>query len=198
MNNYFDKLTERFAGALFFAILTILLVLIAMLIGCETTNPLCTDSFCIVPRDNVEGDIIEIDETKLIALIAKTSDATPTSPVETIPAETTPAASPTLADIITDVAAGETTYLNQTVTVTGYVVWKNDVGDVIVIYRNANFLEANQEDAGFYILSKVDGDFLEFASYRVGSSYTLTLTINSILPPEGNQTRYLIGARLAD
>ena len=169
-----------------------LILSLAFSIGCGTENPLCTDSFCIVPRDTVEGEVIEIDESKVLALIAKTTevDQPPMTPVA-------PPMGVSLSDIITDVAAGNTTYLDQTVTITAYVVFKNDVGDTMVIHETPNVLELDRQGARLFILSKVDNDPLEFARYRVGSSYTFTLTINIILPPTDDEPIYLIGANLA-
>ena len=87
----------------------------------------------------------------------------------------------TLSDILDDAAAGNSTYLNQTVTVTGHVVWKSDQRDAIVIYKNANVFEAINAPA-FFITSL--GNPAPLNRYFVGNSYTFTVTISKYVEPK--------------
>ena len=58
-----------------------ILLTITMLAGCGTENPVCTDSFCLVSRGDVTGEVIEVDESKVLALIGKDA-TTPGEPIK--------------------------------------------------------------------------------------------------------------------
>ena len=114
----------------------------------------------------------------------------------TTPAVIPVADSPTLMSIINDVGTGSRKYLNKTVTVTGFVAFKSDDRTGIIIYKNANAVEATQEKAVFAITSP--NNPAPLARYTVGNRYTFTVTIALILPPEGDKKNYSIGAILAN
>ena len=82
-----------------------ILVLMAVVMGCGTENPICTDAFCIVSRESVEGDVTEIDNAKVLALI------------DTLAVDTPDNTGP-LAEIVADTEAGGTAYLDETITTT--------------------------------------------------------------------------------
>ena len=58
----------KYIAFLFYAVL---MFCFAVVLGCSTENPICTDSFCLVSRDAITGEIIEVDESKVLALVAK-------------------------------------------------------------------------------------------------------------------------------
>ena len=108
---YFTKPTTCFINQLrryTLKNLTILLFLLLTVIGCSAENPLCTDNYCVTgeifPRSDLEIGAefseVAIDDSQIFAVLAGVT------PVETTPAETTV----TLADIVSDVADGGTTY----------------------------------------------------------------------------------------
>ena len=94
----------KYITLLFYAVL---MFCFAIVLGCSTENPLCTDSFCLVSRDAITGEIIEVDESKVLALIAK--DPVLVEPITPAP-DTSDA---TFSSIVSDVANGGTQYLNQ-------------------------------------------------------------------------------------
>ena len=84
----------------YFLIYVILMIAIALTLGCGTENPVCTSSFCVIPRDAVDGEVIEIDEDKALAFIQTLAVDTP----EATPVETPENSEVSLMDIITDAA----------------------------------------------------------------------------------------------
>ena len=125
-----------------------------LLIGCHTENPLCTDNYCVsgeifLRSQLLEGEEfseIDVAESQLLAAFANTA---PQTPVQTLPDAVETEVS--LMDIITDVAAGNTTYLNQTVVITAFVVWKNDSGTGVLLYEDDDIVAANNEGARFLL-----------------------------------------------
>ena len=92
------------------------MVLMAGVMGCESgMNPICTESFCVVPRDDVTGEVIEIDDAKALAFLN-------TLAVDTVPSDNTG----TLAEIVDDVNVNGvgSEYKGQTVTISA-VAWIN-------------------------------------------------------------------------
>ena len=84
---YFDTLTERFSGALFFVAFVVLIAFLVPLLGCNAENPLCSTNFCAVgevfPRSELgdrEFSEVDIDDSVIFATF---TGATP-SPVEKI------------------------------------------------------------------------------------------------------------------
>ena len=172
----------------------ILTILIAILtIGCSTENPICTDSFCLIPRDAVDDtqNIIEIDESKVLALIGKTPEPTLT------PTPLTPATPNTLTEIVSDVAAGNTTYLNQTVTITGYVAYKDlKTNEAMIIHTKPNAVDASAQGAVFWVSSFGNPDGLSL--FRVNNTYEFTVEIYLIQEPEGDRAYYAIWSRFPE
>ena len=116
---------------------TTILATLILTIGCHTENPLCTDNYCVSGEIFLRSQLLEGEEFSEIdvaesQLLAAFANATPQTPVQTLP--DTVETDVSLSDIIADVAAGNTTYLNQTVTITAFVVWKNKTKDSIAIY----------------------------------------------------------------
>ena len=150
---------------------------LAFSIGCGTENPICTDSFCIVPRDTVEGEVIEVDETKVLALIAKTTEVDQPS--------ITPIAPPmgvSLSDIVTSAARGSTQYVGQTVTIQGTVRFNlvNDGGKAITLITN-------NDKVTFFVVDFDNPETLR--NYVEGSTYTFTLFIEDVLPSTSNPNK---------
>ena len=91
-----------------FLLYATLMCVFVMLAGCSNENPICTDSFCLIPREGVEGDIIEVDESKVLALIGKDSTI-----------ETTPPIAPD----VDDSTPPPTAYTFEPVEITGRLSW---------------------------------------------------------------------------
>ena len=159
------------------ALMFILFVGAMLLIGCSTENPLCTDSFCLVSRDTITGDIIEIDESKVIALIAK--DPVLVEPITPAP----DTSNTTFSSIVSDVANGGTQYLNQTVTFTATVrFYLEETGSLS--------LETNTEDVFFFITDREKVHNL--SRFLPDSTYTFTVHIRNILPPDEEFDDYAV------
>ena len=141
---------------------------------CDTGNPICTDSFCLVPRDDVTGDVIEIDESKVLALIGKDT----TTPADTViePPQTT-ANITLLALVVADVLVkGEnSTYIGQTVSIKEVVKFNL----VVSSDRGGITLETNSADVIFYITDFDNPETLR--DYTQGETYTFKVHIRSVL-----------------
>ena len=147
--------------------LLIVLVLLAGVMGCGYDNPVCTESFCVVPRDDVTGEVIEIDDAKALAFLN-------TLAVDTVPSDNTG----TLAEIVDDVNVNGvgSAYKGQTVTISA-VAWIN----------YSNIATVNIKGIGLYthdskvscILQDTDG-VNDLANIDTGATYTLTIEITDI------------------
>ena len=180
-------------------LLLLLLLLTPFILGCSTENPLCSTTYCVDGEIFLRSQLLEGEEFSEVnvveqSLIAAFANVTPQIPVETTPplAET----EVSVIDIINDVGNGSTKYLNQTVSVTGTVVWKNDTGTGILLYKNANVIAAGNDNARFFITTQDDP--VPLAPYIVGNTYTFTVLIATIVPPDDDDDGYLIGARIVE
>ena len=136
------------------------LVIMASALGCGTDNPICTDSFCLVPRDDVTGEVIELDNAKVLALIDSLAVETPEA-VDT----------GTLAEIVSDTAAGGTAYNGRFVNISGVVE------DNYSLNGNANglTLKTDNELITFFVLTFGQPELL--ADYENGQTYDFHLFI---------------------
>ena len=171
--------------------LTILLFLLLTVIGCSAENPLCTDNYCVTgeifPRSDLEIGAefseVAIDDSQIFAVLAGVT------PVETTPAETTV----TLADIVSDVADGGTTYLEQTVTITATVrfnlVQRHETSSAITLVTNS-------ESVSFFVTDRTDRESLR--DYQEDQQYTFTLFIIQIDPPDEDYDTYAIWSNETD
>ena len=174
----------------YFLIYVILMIAIALTLGCSNENPVCTDSFCLLPRESVEGDVIEIDETKALAFLETLAVDTP----EATPVETPETSEVSLSDIITDAAGGGTEYVGQTVTVQATVVWRSKKRDAIIIYSSNDFEAAIEAGAGFFIFSL--GNPVPLNAYAIGTAYEFTVTISEVQAPDATLNIYKIVSTL--
>ena len=177
----------------YFLICAVLLVLFSVFLGCESA--VCTDTFCLVPRDAVDGEVIEVDESKVLALIARNSQLVPA--VETTP-QTTPETTLvaeietiTVAQVYADVSTGGTKYLNQTLNIQGYVVWRDDPGTAIVLTATGNLVST----LAFFILSD---DALKLENYQIGTEYTIKVSITQIQYPGAEIKYYRVFSNLVE
>jgi hypothetical protein len=178
-----------------FLLYTAVMALITILLGCSTENPLCSDNYCVSGEIFLRSQLLEgedfsevnVAESNLIAAFA---NATPATPVETAPV-----VSSALSDIVTDVVAGNTTYLNQTVTVTGYVVLKG-VGGAMAIHTGPSLAGAIAQGAVLWIESFDAPEVLN--QYALNTQYEFTITIILIREPKGDTTWRSIWAVLAE
>ena len=173
----------------YFLIYTVLMVLISVFLGCGTENPICTDTFCLVSRDQITGEVIEIDESKVLALIARDSQLAPA--VEATP-QTTPESNNTFADIISDAANGGTTYLNQTVTITASVRFN-------LASRGSSTsisLETDTEEVFFFITDRDNPENLH--GFSELATYTFKVYIRGIYPPDEEFDDYSVFAHIVE
>ena len=175
---------------LFYVLMLSAFALMIFTIGCSTENPLCSTTYCVSGEVFLRSELLEGEEFSEIdvvesQLLAAFANATPQTPVEATPApvETMPVASPTLSDIVTDVAAGNTTYLNQTVTITGYVAYKNDAGSAMVIHTEPDAAAATAQGVVFWIESFDAPAVLN--QYALNTQHEFTVTIRFIREPQG-------------
>ena len=137
--------------------------------------PIFTGCFNSQPPQGVVGQIVGCAETE--NAIFCLTEYTKTAEMPEIP-ETTDAIrinSTTLSAIVTDVTAGNTAYLNQTVTFTAEVRFNFALNDDPIA---AITLLTGSDTISFFV-----GDYTEtanvapFVDYAEGSSYTFTVTI---------------------
>ena len=163
--------------------------------GCSAENPICSTNFCAVgevfPRSELDDDAtfseVDIDDTQLIAVFG----TIPTPAAKTTPLESNVVP---LADILSDVAAGNTTYLNKTVTVTGFVVYRDTKGKDAIVINETNTL--TPLTTAFFI--EDFGNPATFDVYTIGQSYTFTVNIYTITPPEGDKAYYSLFSKFPD
>ena len=139
----------------------VLIVFISILAGCDTDNPVCTDSFCLVPRSAVDDpNLIQIDESKALSFL----ETLAVDPVET--------PSGSVADIVSDTAIGGHSYEGRILNVSGTVRSK--------FTRTDGFtLETDTDDTVWFIVSATAA---QTAIYSVGDSYDLSLYIHDQAP----------------
>ena len=176
MNNYFDKLTERFAGALFFAVFAILLVLIAMLIGCETTNPLCTDNYCVEGEIYPRSDLYADEDVSDLAIESPLIMAVLNNSIPDPPQIGTPT---TAADIVSYVEVGGRDCIGNTYTLEGTVDFELNTAVTLV---------TENDSISFFVSAHENPEVLE--GYNSGETYTFELYIRDIKRSTsfGNQT----------
>ena len=177
----------RYIAFLLYATLMCALVMLA---GCSNENPICTSSFCLLPRDAVDGEVTEIDESKALAFLETLAVDTP----EATPVETQETSEVSLSDIITDAAGGGTEYVGQTVTVQATVVWRSKNREAIIIYTTNDFEAAIEAGAGFFIFSL--GNPVPLNQYVIGTAYEFTVTISEVQAPDKTLNIYKIVSTL--
>ena len=167
-------------------------VLIASILGCaDGDNPVCTANFCIVPRGDVTGDIIEIDEAKVLALISSDVLLTQETTPETTP-ETTQAEDTNIFDlIVSDASTGGTTYLNETVTITFTVKFDN----AQLNNSGAISLETGVNNVSFFITNFTEPAAMD--AFTRGETYTESVFIRRIRESESTAGRWVVFADLA-
>ena len=172
--------------------LTILLFLLLTVIGCSAENPLCTDNYCVTgeifPRSDLEIGAkfseVAIDDSQLFAVLAGVTSVEATTDKPTTTEENTV----TLADIVSDVADGGTTYLEQTVTITATVRFKLTTGSITLV--------TDSDDVSFFVTTYDDPD--RFSDLEEGTAYIFTLYIRDIDPPASVFGRYNIWSNLPE
>ena len=155
----------------YFLIYTALMVLIATLFGCGTENPICTESFCIVDRDDVTGEVLTIDNAKALILLQ-------TLAVDTTPEPEADTNTGTLAEIVDDVSTTGilSAYKEQTVNITA-VAWINYSHVVSVNIQGIGLYTHNSKVSWIVI----DNDGVnDLESVDTGATYTLSVNITEI------------------
>ena len=157
-------------------------------LGCNAENPVCTTNFCAVgeifPRSELEEgqafSEVDIDDSVIFAILV-----TGTTPVETAPAETTGGDSVSLDAIVADVAAGSTTYVGETLTITAPVQF---------VYPSSVSLFTKTDLVSFYVKNPKDPQ--ELAVFQQGKTYRLTVEIVDIEPPDEEFDWYAVWSNL--
>ena len=135
------------------------------IVGCETQNPICTENFCVTgeafPRSEIgdrEFSEVDIDDSRLLAALAG------------IPEQTTPVdetVDNTLAEIVSDTAAGGTAYNGRFVNVTGEV--KENFTLDPDSSSEALTLQSGNDKITFFVISWGVPDNL--TDYQIGETY---------------------------
>ena len=155
--------------------------------GCNAENPICSTNFCAIgevfPRSELEDgqafSEVDIDDSVIFATLVGTT------PVETTPVETPVADSISFDDIVTDAAAGGTKYVGQTVTITAPVQFK---------FETFFSLFTNDDTVSFIVSSPDVPDKL--TRFQESLTYTLTVEITEISPPDDNFDTYGIRSNI--
>ena len=165
--------------------LTFSLFIIAIIstLGCSTENPLCTDNFCIegeiYPKSDLAAGVeyvdLPIDDAVIFATLAAG-----TTPVETTPAESVP-----LDAIVADTAKGGTTYIGETLTITAPVQF---------VFDTSITLLTKTDSVSFYVKNPKDPEKLNV--FQEGKTYTLTVEIVDIEPPDEEFNWYAIWSNM--
>ena len=174
---------------LYYMLMLSAFALMIFTIGCSAENPICSTNFCAVgevfPRSELEAAAIfsevDVDDSVIFATLIGG-----VTPVET--AETPAVDSVTFADIVADVAAGGTEYLNQTVTIRADVRLKLETGSLA--------LQTHDDKVFFFITDRDNSGELE--RYNQLSTYNFTIYIRSILPPDEDFDEYAVFSALAN
>ena len=166
-----------------------LFVIVAVFtLGCSTENPLCTDNFCVEGEIYAKSELAEgqaygdlpINDAVIFATLAAG-----TTPVETTPVETAPADSVSLEAIVADVAAGGTTYVGETLTITAPVQFVHPLS--VSLFTKTDLVS-------FYVKNPKDPQ--ELAVFQEGKTYRLTIEIVDIEPPDEEFDWYAVWSNL--
>lgn len=177
----------------------LILCLITIAFGCGTENPICSDNFCVTgeifPKSELNPDAtydaVSVDEASVLTMFTNTQPPTHTKTPDV--ATDSPQTGVTLKDIVTDVGAGNKTFLNQTITVTGFVVFRTPSGNALTLHTNTSLADSAQQPAVFWIQSFGNPEALD--AFPLRSRHTVTVTIYLIEPPKGTRTYYSIWTR---
>ena len=142
------------------------------IVGCETQNPICTENFCVTgevfPRSEIgdrEFSEVDVDDSRLLAALAAIPE--PTTPVgETV-------VDNTLAEIVSDTAAGGTAYNGRFVNVTGEV--KENFTLNPDSSSEALTLQSGNDKITFFVISWGVPDNLR--DYQIGETYDFPVFI---------------------
>ena len=171
----------RYITFLFFAAM---MVLIPMLLGCSSENPICSDNFCVTGEIFLRSEIgdsefseVEVDDAVIFATLATVKpvpSAEKPIPTEPNPVLETPAneiTKTTIASIVSNTLTGGTRFEGTLVEITGTVDWVSDD-------RGAISLETNNTDVVFFVRAPGDISNNTFkTNFTEGTSYTFQLYI---------------------
>ena len=162
----------------------LLLLSTPFVFGCSAENPICSTNFCAIgevfPRAELgdrEFSEVDIDDSVIFATLVGTPLPTkqPTEPDTT-----------TLAAIVADVAKGGTQYTNKIVTIDGTVEQVFETGGFV--------LSTNNDTVTFFVGNRTQPELLE--PYEEGGTYTFTLFIDGIDPPDEQFSTYAIWSKI--
>lgn len=146
------------------------------IVACETQNPICTDNFCVTgevfPRSEIgdrEFSEVDVGDSRLLATLASIPE--PATPVDKT-------VDNTLAEIVSDTAAGGTTYNGRFVNVTG------EVKENFTLDPNSRSealtLQSGNDKITFFVISWGVPDNLK--DYQIGETYGFPVFIANQSP----------------
>ena len=166
-----------------FLLLTLVMVLITILFGCESQNPICSENFClegeIFPRSEIgnrEFSEVDIDDAVIFATFANTTLTTPATepiPVDIDPTPKEGITKTTIATIVSDTLAGGTRFEGTLVELTGTVDWIAEDDDALTF-------KTNNPDIDLFV--RAYGDLAEGTfknAFTTGETYTVQLYIEA-------------------
>ena len=137
------------------------------IVGCEAQNPICTENFCVTGEAFLRSEIgdrefseVDVDDSRLLTALAGIPE--PTTLVDN-----------TLAEIVSDTAAGGTAYNGRFVSVTG-VVQKNFTLDPDSSSEGLT-LQSGSNKITFFVISWGVPDNL--MDYQIGETYDFPVFI---------------------
>ena len=150
----------------YFLIYTVLIVSIAIFLGCETQNPLCTETYCVEGEIFPRSDLYEDDEVSDLAIDSPLLIAVLNNSIPDPPAIGTPT---TAKDIVSYVALGGRDCIGNTYSLEGTVEFE--------LNESVTLITGNDK-ISFFVSSRENPELLE--KYNSGETYTFKLNIRSI------------------
>ena len=167
-----------------FFTLSLCVLTVVFAIGCSTENPLCTDNYCvegeIYPKSDLAAGVeygdLPIDDAVIFATLAAGA-----TPVETTSPDTV-----ALDTIVADAAMGGTTYIGETLTITAPVRF---------VFDGSISLLTQTQRVSFFVKNPKNPEKLNV--FQEGRTYTFTVDIVDIEPPDAEFNWYAIWSNMA-
>ena len=178
-----------------YALMLLTLAMIALFLGCEAENPICTPNFCAVgeifPRSelkpNQEFSEAPIDDAQLVALLGGTPTTTPVTPD---PPDTSQFDDVRMPALVRNVLNGGQRYNQQTITLTA---------EIRHFHINQAYLETHAS-VDFIIEFPNSNDpmlkrYKSAENATPNRQHTFTLFIRGISPPDAGTDHYIVWAQ---
>lgn len=193
METFTKYLVNRFT---IYALMPIAFAMIAIFLGCEAENPICTPNFCAVgeifPRSELEPNQefaeAPIDDAQLVTLIGRTPE-TPTTPTPETP-DTSQFDDVQMPALVRNVINGGQRYNQQIIGITA---------EISHFHVNQTYLKTNASvEFVIEFSSSMDPMLKSYKSAEKadpGKQHTFTLFIRGISPPDTGTDHYIVWAR---